>query len=1114
MRIISVIVLSFFLWTFGGVFDIAYAIKDSQKSEVSSQQSPVKSGNQVSVLSNQPGSLQAGKLTSPSNFLPTGKAGTSYNSQTQKPEGRFQKAIESLEQILSDTAINTETKKAKIKAKRSEIDKLNVGIREQFTATEKRLKDAGLPGEILQRHYKFVKHYDDNLKELRTNLDAIDQAKTEAEVKVAVGKASVHLETVKPPKRHKALDPNKLPHRVPEIKSFEAIEKQPDTVKEDDISKKPLLIASIGSLDSLLAQASTTTTTTTTVSTAPTDADLAENIEIRFTPEVQAKIAEIGGSPVSLYEYVRNRFIYEPYYGSLKGGQQTLLEKAGNDIDLASALISLLRSANIPARYSCGTIELTTDRLMNWLGGIKDPRTAGQIMATNGIPGKLLTEGGTIKYAQFDHCWVEAYVDMFPSMGAVNRIGKYWTPLDPSIKEMLVREGPNVAKDIPFDEMGYLGSVNNEPPLLSYFNTLNDYYTATHQEDLFTTLYGTGPKWQEFGTLPGTLPYKVISQTRYSEIPDARRHKVGFGLIPGDIYDTGTAYTVEKPFPEIAGKKLTIAYVPATSTDQTIINSYGGLLNTPVYLINVKPEIRLNDATILTGSEIGLGATLTFSTQISSPNLGSDIVDKCISFGIGFAVGIPALNYSAIQLADRTNILSSLQGTLNDSLNAMDSGAGELLNNIAIEYFSQLDIATRATKSLMHIHNTHKPSVAVVSADVEYEILFGMPVSPPKTTGLTIDALRLDLSPISLDGDMNNRKEFIKLRGLNSSYLEHKVVENLLMKGEAVSAVKALQTASQNGIPLYKIDNSNIGSILPLLTVTTLVKDNIRNAVNAGKEVIVSRNNVSINSWTGVGYIVNDPVSGVGEYMISDALNGGHWECPTSGNCNVYLDASIGALAVFVSGEMNTKLLKTKHIKELSDNLRNDVGESIAWLAADFEILTAYILTFLSRFNYTPRISLHASDDEIEMLVNQGNVWIFHYTGHMVEESLYLNNLLDNGSLKSDSKIVFLNSCWSGTGAAIKAFSKGSFMIDQHLLFKNGTGVPRKEIYLGWDGPAPAWPASGTALLIWLRLALGMTAGQAIQNMGPLETTDEFGNVVYVPLVYDGDLTTSLEMWK
>ena len=59
------------------------------------------------------------------------------------------------------------------------------------------LKEKGLPPEILERHYKFVKHYEDNLKELNDNLDAIDKSKKKSDAEAAIGRAKSHLEKVK-----------------------------------------------------------------------------------------------------------------------------------------------------------------------------------------------------------------------------------------------------------------------------------------------------------------------------------------------------------------------------------------------------------------------------------------------------------------------------------------------------------------------------------------------------------------------------------------------------------------------------------------------------------------------------------------------------------------------------------------------------------------------------------------------------------------------------------------------------------------------------------------------------------------------------------------------------
>jgi apolipoprotein N-acyltransferase len=52
------------------------------------------------------------------------------------------------------------------------------------------------------------------------------------------------------------------------------------------------------------------------------------------------------------------------------------------------------------------------------------------------------------------------------------------------------------------------------------------------------------------------------------------------------------------------------------------------------------------------------------------------------------------------------------------------------------------------------------------------------------------------------------------------------------------------------------------------------VKADIVNAVNAGKVVTVSKTNITYNGWTGCGYIIIDPTTGNGAYMISGGMSG------------------------------------------------------------------------------------------------------------------------------------------------------------------------------------------------------------------------------------------------
>jgi transglutaminase-like putative cysteine protease len=73
--------------------------------------------------------------------------------------------------------------------------------------------------------------------------------------------------------------------------------------------------------------------------------DLAETIEVQFTPAIQAKAAELNHNPTKIYNWVRNNIEYVPTYGSIQGADYCLQTKQCNDMDTASLLIALLRKA-------------------------------------------------------------------------------------------------------------------------------------------------------------------------------------------------------------------------------------------------------------------------------------------------------------------------------------------------------------------------------------------------------------------------------------------------------------------------------------------------------------------------------------------------------------------------------------------------------------------------------------------------------------------------------------------------------------------------------------------------------------------------------------------------
>jgi len=142
-----------------------------------------------------------------------------------------------------------------------------------------------------------------------------------------------------------------------------------------------------------------------------------------------------------------------------------------------------------------------------------------------------------------------------------------------------------------------------------------------------------------------------------------------------------------------------------------------------------------------------------------------------------------------------------------------------------------------------------------------------------------MDADRLYSLVKALDGDKEKPIQFMLNSGANGSALEHSVPEQMFSIAdnpvEGISAVKALKIANDQGVPVYSIDQTNIGTILPQLQIDGGTISDIQNAVNAGKIVTVSKTDITYNGWTGCGYIIIDPTTGEGAYMISGGLSGG-----------------------------------------------------------------------------------------------------------------------------------------------------------------------------------------------------------------------------------------------
>ncbi len=631
--------------------------------------------------------------------------------------------------------------------------------------------------------------------------------------------------------------------------------------------------------------------------------------EIVFTQEIIDTAADLGHDPRRIYEFVRNGFDYEVYYGSLKGAHETLMQGCGNDCDLASLLVALLRVSGIPARYVYGSVDIPIDKAQTWVGGVEDPMRVADTLVSFGTPsGSILSGGGQPIYVRTDHFWVEAWVDYIPHRGAVkepNAPGDTWIPLDPGFKEYVFYDpNVNIFELVKFDLDGYLSSVKTGDAVDYYMDQI-DSYVDQNLPGRYTHEFAKakGIISQNLNILPGSLPHilRYWDNVAYLLQPitdppmDQFRHKVTVTI--------GSA-SYQISLPELSGKRLTVYYIPATPTDANIIESYGGLYETPAGAVNLKPVIRLDGVEKARGSAIAFGDEQTLSFGLSSPNgeAGSlppgafppgsyppvpatpqdGYFSKIVKSGEFHSLVFP---YASGNGGGMMEMSKRLNGRIDDIGDAFlvdgyldDELTGDFLTLRGKSWYQQVYLAKTLAAAFMQRYFVSDIGGAVVS------VLVDVDAADVNLSGLLIDAPR-NLSfilprPDPPDSDPNS-KDFMLLVGYAASALEHYIWEQKYGLG-GISTVKCLQLANEQSQTIYDIDSSNIGSILPLLPFSQDVKDDIQAVVNNGQEVKIHSDYIDQNDWYGCGYAVTDPVTGVGRFQISDGC-GGKYIYPENG---------------------------------------------------------------------------------------------------------------------------------------------------------------------------------------------------------------------------------------
>lgn len=420
--------------------------------------------------------------------------------------------------------------------------------------------------------------------------------------------------------------------------------------------------------------------------------------------------------------------------------------------------------------------------------------------------------------------------------------------------------------------------------------------------------------------LSPVLPYQVRTVVSdYQELPDSMRHYFILQAFQ-DVYEKRNSMGlgqapnlhIKIPTVDLQGKPLALSFKPATKSDEDKIEAMmpqpdaDGNVDPnrlPSYFprsITMAAEITLNGQTLKTGNYYPFGTEVDLQLGFQSPSTGSNttfqntapLSNKIVRAGEYIAVGYNLQGISQQQLENTKNTLEAAKDKIEQYKQSKEASAltgitkhdltGAMMQAGVQSYFAlnqvQDDIAAKQVGNMIKDPFMSYGSFATyVHPTQRYGIIFG---ASPK--GVQMDIDQLMYTAVSTNNDRNELTDFIRSQGPRQSANEHLIPEQLFddpdtveKEVEGVSAVKAIQIAASEGQTIYTITQANYAEVLPKLQLSSTTLTDIRNAVNAGREVTTHEKVLSYKGWRGAGYIIIDPNSGAGAYLIEGGANGG-----------------------------------------------------------------------------------------------------------------------------------------------------------------------------------------------------------------------------------------------
>lgn len=595
----------------------------------------------------------------------------------------------------------------------------------------------------------------------------------------------------------------------------------------------------------------------------PDESALKFSDETQLTDEMKELAKELA-TPIKVYLYIRNNINTEFYSGSRKGSVAAFESRAGNDVDQASLLIAMLRYLGYPAKYATGKVFISLEQAKK-LTFSNDAKTAGTVLVSSGKDVTTLTEGGKAVGFMIEQTWVEAYLPYTDYRGAGNNSGdEKWIPLDTSIKEYEKAESLYNTPEAYGLSDDIFEKALTEDELEELYNNLKQFEQENGEQDI--SFRNQKIVEENLTYLPSTLQYKVKSVTsKYESISQEQSDRITFTV------DGQTLSTLKST--DLYGKRLTIEYEPETEADKGVIDKYGSIFDVPAYLVRMVPALKLDGETVGTGPAVSLGKNQSLQMNVCSEGETAVVTNK-ITAGSIYQITQDMQSITSAELNKAIDEAAGVSNSVNLSNVYTDEYLGRMLDLVGKMYYAQVDIANFSLAEKEDISLTRSLSIGMTGYSVQTSTMFGATVVGINEGRLYIDIDLNRVAAVSRTGNQDDVFNFAVSSGVASSCYEGTVWSELTGE-EGVSTMSLLSTAQDEGQSVFMLSSANYDQHREKLNLDNATRSAVEQAINAGKIVTIHTDKVTVEDWSGFGYVITTPETGAGTYMISGGLNGG-----------------------------------------------------------------------------------------------------------------------------------------------------------------------------------------------------------------------------------------------